>query len=350
MTWRICLLLSLLRLFVAVPVLVVTVPVQAQDKGTPPGSKTVTQTQQDGPVHTTLTADRLTLGLAERLQLTLTVEAPTGTEVALPEAAEQLGTFTVQGQTPTGPTAIDPQTQRWQQIYTLEAGAIGEQVIPPLSLSFRALGAAPDTEPTPLQTKPVSITVTSVLPEDADIMAPQDIAPPVTLTTPKVLLWTWMAAVAIGLALIGGLFWWLRRRAQRPVPPPPPRPAHELALEALQRLQRDNLMDQQAIEPFYVRLSSILRQYIEWRFRLRAPEQTTEEFLADALASGGLIATHRNLLSSFLHQCDLVKFARHQPDRSDMQNAFESAKVFIEHTADDEVLIDAPVEVIAACD
>ncbi len=99
-------------------------------------------------------------------------------------------------------------------------------------------------------------------------------------------------------------------------------------------------MDQQAIEPFYVRLSSILRQYIEWRFKLRAPEQTTEEFLA--LASGGLIVTHRDLLSTFLHQCDLVKFARHQPDRSDMQNAFDSAVAFIEQTADDEILIAVP--------
>jgi hypothetical protein len=106
-------------------------------------------------------------------------------------------------------------------------------------------------------------------------------------------------------------------------------------------------MEQQAIEPFYVRLSSILRQYIEWRFSLRAPEQTTEEFLADALASGGLIATHRNLLSSFLHQCDLVKFAQHQPDRSDMQQAFDSAKAFIEQTANDEILIPVSAEVTA---
>ncbi|WP_089936088.1 BatD family protein [Candidatus Entotheonella palauensis] len=340
--WRVGMLLSLIGLFI-----VAAGPVRGQDTVAAPEAKTVTQTT--GPLHVTLTADRTTLGLADRLQLTLTVEAPTGTEVILPEAAEQLGTFTVEGQTSTGPTAIDPQTQRWQQIYTLEASAIGEQVIPPLALSFREAGAAPDTEPTPLQTEPLSVTVTSVLPENADVMAPQDITPPVALTAPRVPLGLWVAAIVVSLALAVGLFWWLQRRAKRPVPPPPPRPAHELALEALQRLQRDNLMEHQAIEPFYVRLSSILRQYIEWRFQLRAPEQTTEEFLADALASGGLIATHRDLLSSFLHQCDLVKFARHQPDRSDMQNAFDHAKVFIEQTADDEVLIAAPAEVTASC-
>jgi hypothetical protein len=321
------------------------VSVRSQDTVTVPEAKTVEQTV--GPIHVALTTNRTTLGLADRLQLTLMVEAPTGTEVTLPEIAEALGTFTIQAQTPTGPTSVDPQTQRWQQVYTLESSAIGEQVIPPLTLSFREANATPHTEPTPLHTKPLSIMVTSVLPEHADVQAPRDIAPPVVLS-PRVLPpWMWLAAVLIGLAVAGGLFWWLRRRRQRPVPPPPPRPAHELALDALRRLQQDKLMEQQAVEPFYVRLSSILRQYIEWRFQLRAPEQTTEEFLAEALASGGLIATHRNLLSSFLHQCDLVKFAQHQPDRTDMQQAFESAKAFIEQTADDEILIPVSSEVMA---
>ena len=342
LAWRLCTLLSLLGLF-----MFAALPVQSQDIVATPEAKTVTQTT--GPLHITLTADRTALGLADRFHLTLTVEAPIGTEVILPEAAEQLGTFTVRRQTPVGPTSIDPQTQRWQQVYTLEAGDIGDQMIPPLSLSFREADAAPDAVPTPVQTQPLPIAVTSVLPEDVDVTAPQDIAPPVALPPPALPLWIWIAAAVIGLALASGLFWWLRRRAQRPVPPPPPRPAHALALEALQRLQRDHLMDQQAIEPFYVRLSSILRQYIEWRFQLRAPEQTTEEFLAEALASGGLIAVHRDLLSSFLHQCDLVKFARHQPDRRDMRHAFDSAKAFIEQTADDEILIPVPVEVTASC-
>ena len=326
--WRMVALVGLLALWLVAPV-------EAQD-ATPPG-KTVTQTA--GPLRIELSADRAAIGLADRLQLTLTVEAPAGTEVTLPEAAKELGAFAVRRQTPSGPTAIDPQTQRWQQAYILDAGATGEQVIPPLALSFREANAAPDAAPTAVQTEPLAITVTSVLPQDADVQAPRDIAPPVELVPPLLPPWPWIAAALLGLAGIAGLLWWWRHRARRPAPPPPPRPAHALALEALQRLQRDNLMEQQAIEAFYVRLSFILRQYIEWRFGLRAPEQTTEEFLAAALASGGLVAAHQQLLSSFLQQCDLVKFARHEPTRGDMQQAFDSAKAFVEQTADDEVLI-----------
>jgi hypothetical protein len=112
-----------------------------------------------------------------------------------------------------------------------------------------------------------------------------------------------------------------------------------LALEALQRLQRQDLIAQQRIEAYYVRLSTILRRYVEWRFHLRAPEQTTEEFLAAVLATGGLIATHRELLGTFLQHCDLVKFAQHRPSSEDMHQAWNSARDFVQQTADPQVVV-----------
>jgi hypothetical protein len=115
-----------------------------------------------------------------------------------------------------------------------------------------------------------------------------------------------------------------------------------LALAALEHLQRQDLMSQAHIEEFYVRVSTILRRYVELRFGLRAPEQTTEEFLVSALATGGLIAAHRDLLEVFLQHCDLVKFARHRPTLSAMAETFESAKIFVEHTADMHVLVTVP--------
>ena len=110
---------------------------------------------------------------------------------------------------------------------------------------------------------------------------------------------------------------------------------------ALDRLQSDDLITLQRIEEFYVRVSGILRYYIEWRFGLRAPEQTTEEFLDAMLVAGGPIAEHRDLLSAFLAHCDLVKFARHQPAPDDMHNALQRARDFVEQTADPESLVSA---------
>jgi hypothetical protein len=115
-----------------------------------------------------------------------------------------------------------------------------------------------------------------------------------------------------------------------------------LALAALDHVRRQDLIGQERIEEFYVRVSTILRRYIELRFGLRAPEQTTEEFLISALATGGLIAAHREPLEAFLQHCDLVKFARHRPTPSAMAETFERAKTFVEHTADMHVLVPVP--------
>jgi hypothetical protein len=104
------------------------------------------------------------------------------------------------------------------------------------------------------------------------------------------------------------------------------RPAHVLALAALEHVQHQDLMGQERIEEFYVRVSAILRRYVELRFGLRAPEQTTEEFLVSALATGGLIAAHRDLLETFLQHCDLVKFARHRPTPGAMERPSRAPK------------------------
>jgi hypothetical protein len=112
-------------------------------------------------------------------------------------------------------------------------------------------------------------------------------------------------------------------------------------LQALQRLEQQNLIGQQQIDAFYVQLSAILRRYVEWRFRLRAPEQTTEEFLSAALMSGELLTTHRDSLRTFLQHCDLVKFARHEPTADDMRRTFDSATAFVNQTADDQIRVPA---------
>jgi hypothetical protein len=180
-----------------------------------------------------------------------------------------------------------------------------------------------------------------VLPTDADVKAPRDIAPPVALSRRGLPRWLWLGGLALaGCGLIAAIVY--RRRHRRAALQSPPQPAHILALAALQRLQQQNLLGTQRVEAFYIQLSAIVRRYIEWRFGLRAPEQTTEEFLAVVLESGGLLAAHRDLLSRFLQHCDLVKFARHEPTPEDMQRSFDSARTFVEQTASDDVRV--PVE------
>ena len=111
-------------------------------------------------------------------------------------------------------------------------------------------------------------------------------------------------------------------------------PPHEQAFAELQALVDENLVDQGKIKEFYQRISDILRKYIENRFHLKAPEQTTEEFLGSIQSDNAFNTAEKSLLKDFLIHCDLVKFARFQPETGDIQQTFDSCKAFITDTRD----------------
>ncbi len=133
--------------------------------------------------------------------------------------------------------------------------------------------------------------------------------------------WGLWVVLALAVAGVVAWWWWKRRKPVLAGETPVPLSPLEVALAALERLRQDN----PPVEEFYTRLSDIVRHYIEDRFGLRAPEQTTEEFLATAT----LPAQHMTLLGAFLQEADLVKFARHRPGKEDMERAFVAAETFI---------------------
>ena len=61
----------------------------------------------------------------------------------------------------------------------------------------------------------------------------------------------------------------------------------------------------------------------------RAPERTTEEFLAEIEAGGPLTVSQCIVLKQFLAQCDLVKFAMHVPTEQQHLEAMAIAENFV---------------------
>ena len=314
----------------------------AQQTG-PPVEESLEQHVVEGDVVVTLAADRRGMGMADQLRVTLSVTAPAEKEVIFPEVSGRLGPFQVSNHFTSEPEMPDPQFRQWKQEYLLEVGEVGELAIPPLTVTLSGKGAEGEARPQQLTTEPFRIVVTSILPEGADLKKPKDIAPPVELAWRGLPMWAWIALAAVLVLAAVAFLLWRRARRRRLHPSEPSEPAHVLALAALDRLQGDDLITLRRIEEFYVRVSGILRYYIEWRFGLRAPEQTTEEFLDAMLVAGGPIAEYRDPLSSFLQHCDLVKFARHQPATDDMHNALQRAREFVEQTANPESLVSIAV-------
>jgi hypothetical protein len=102
------------------------------------------------------------------------------------------------------------------------------------------------------------------------------------------------------------------------------------ALEELSRLMQRDLVGKDLVKDFYLQLTMIVRLFIERGYKIRAPEQTTDEFLASAEKDPRFDATVLDRLRTFLSSADLVKFAGFKPDRETTNNALTSAKDFIE--------------------
>jgi hypothetical protein len=139
--------------------------------------------------------------------------------------------------------------------------------------------------------------------------------------------WPWIVLAAP--LLLAPLLLLLRRKR----PPPPPPPAHAVAYDALARLDGLELLETNDVEAYFVYVSAILREYIERRFGVRAPERTTQEFLAEASIAPAL-ASHRDLLADFLRQADAVKFALERPANDEARAARDTVRAFIDATRD----------------
>ena len=130
-----------------------------------------------------------------------------------------------------------------------------------------------------------------------------------------------------GLAL--GAWRW-KRRPPPAVPEPLP---HEWALRELERIDALDLPGGQEVERYHTLISDVLRRYLELRFGLHAPEQTTPEFLAGLQKSAVLAVAQHEQLRHFLERCDLAKFARAEFSVSDCRAVATLARELIGVTA-----------------
>lgn len=138
-------------------------------------------------------------------------------------------------------------------------------------------------------------------------------------------------AVLAALFLIWYLFIRKKKKKVEYVEPEVRIPAHVLALERLLQLEEKQLWQKGKFKEFHVRLSEILREYLENRYKILALEQTTDEILGD-LRPLGVNEEIRNQLREVLLLMDLVKFAKQQPLANENEGALKAIRNVIEQT------------------
>ncbi len=139
-----------------------------------------------------------------------------------------------------------------------------------------------------------------------------------------------LIAAGVAILAIPLLMWWMKRRQERKNAPLPPWQAALLELATLRDLLHRSGTDKPTC---FVRLTDIVRNYLERRFQLKAPQQTTEEFMGDLNRSGSPLQDHqRRFLDEFMHASDLVKFASQPADEGLLEQAIGKAETLVNET------------------
>jgi len=141
-------------------------------------------------------------------------------------------------------------------------------------------------------------------------------------------------AAAILLAVILLVFWLKKRKPKAILPErkiEPQIPAHLIAIDALNELKEQQLWQKGSIKFYHVRLSEIVRVYLQNRFDFHALEKTTDE-IAFSLSSLMVSSAEKNSLLESLRISDLVKFAKANPLASDHEFCWNAAWQFVQCT------------------
>lgn len=281
---------------------------------------------ESGPVRVTVVVDPPRLTLSDEARLTLSIEYEEGVSVNFPPFGKKIGGFLIRdARKPLG-KSVDGR-HLIEETFVLEPSEIGRLVIWPINVTYTDDRADGDGKQHSLRTEELSVNVTSVVePDDASLANLRPVSSPLELPFP--FDWKlWSFVVGVTLAAVGAmLFWWRSKsieRAKIRIFTP-----GELASLALDKLRESKLAEQDA-KLYYVELTGIVRLYIERTTGIRAPEQTTEEFMREIAGRETFASEQSVRFRNFLEAADLVKFAAHRPRPEDIEESFARAEDFV---------------------
>lgn len=261
---------------------------------------------QEGPLLSATLSAPDTLRLGDRITLTISVDHDTADRVIWPDSLhlgrfELLDSRTAEHITQEGRRVAEVTLQ-------LVAFQLGDLEIPAIGVVVRRSDGTVET----VSTNPINLTIESGgLDESGDI---RSLKPPLGFARNWWLTVPW---VLLGLAFVALAVWKYRQSRRKdygaPRPGTPVQPAHVLAYEALDLLERSDLLTQEKIKQFHIEVSEIAREYVYGRWKIDAIDMTTDDVL-HALKRIGLGTADMERFGDLLNRSDMVKFAKSRPD------------------------------------
>jgi hypothetical protein len=138
---------------------------------------------------------------------------------------------------------------------------------------------------------------------------------------------------------------WLSRRPKLAPPPPPPRPPWEIAVSRLAELRRkkQRMIEEGKAAQFVDEVSDVVREYLGGLFGFDGLETTTDEMLGLLRARSAKVGLLQEV-GAYLRRCDLVKFAKVEPDQDEADLVFAKAQDIVQFSTPVEHAVPASEE------
>lgn len=273
--------------------------------------------------------DTSTITIGDRITYSVSIDYDDSLQVEHPGAGVNLGQFEIKDYKIYDPVQEDDRIlQKYE--YVISVFDTGSYIIPPFPIAYFPKDSVQNYKI--IEASAINIYVESILGEGEKEL--KDVKAPINIPFDYFLL-VLIGAIIILIALAG--FFWYRfyklkkERGYFIKAPEPKRPAHEIALEALQLLAQKDLVKEGKIKQYYTEISEIIRRYLEDRYFIRALEETSAEILSD-IQSQEIEKEYINSLDQLLNLSDLVKFAKHIPGSEENEEIYNKSIEFVENT------------------
>ena len=291
-----------------------------------------------GPVELIITADPPQVHLDRDILLSIKTIAPSNINVRLPPLDNRLTGFTLSGAFDREPMAQDGAIVR-DHCFRLTPRVAAEYRLAPMAVTYTDTTNSPAAPATStaaaastaaerwFATRALVFEVAPIVSEHPGASI-RDIRGPLWIYPALKTIAGWVGLLVL-MAAVVWLLYRLSRRIHRAIHLRRMSPRERALVELADLMVRD-LIAKNKVKEFFLELTLIVRRYIERAHSIRAPEQTTEEFLLAASRNPQFQTEVLGKLRAFLQTADLVKFAEYRPEPAVVDRAVGTARDYVE--------------------
>jgi len=215
---------------------------------------------------------------------------------------------------------------------------LGEVTIPSITVHTSPLDAGVPDDMAPLTTPEIKVKVEGVINNQEEAKV-KDILPPEKIYERTYIVLYILLSIIVGALLVYLIVRHIRKTRKRQIPPStpkevqaPPLSPYEEAMISLKLLEEERLISRMEFKVLYLRLTEILKRFIERFYGFGAQEMTTFE-LCSYLMDHPQPNLNLEEVKAFLDIADLVKFAKFTPIQESAYGDFNRIRQIIETAA-----------------